>query len=1052
MDEGRYLQRIDERVDGLLRRQRFVNERAQIRSMNTLSRLSPEAVEGVPFTYSEERAWTHCRYLVSAGARSIDASGVVSSQTVEALRTAAEIIEHLAEFTTQYDRSELRLLSALCYYAAGYQANAVCMARQLEAFARESHPATPSPDVAVYEAVRAFLERDLAGVVRICRGGIAAVMELEERLVAQLDQPDQDRLADVLFISGVGILLNSLMLSAQYGLQGNEPEFEAALDMARLARESFHEAGDVVLANLSSQVVAVFVSAHSRATWHVIRSRYGLRGKWEQYLSVLASQAPPVTELWPSQVRALEAGVADAAGGSYIIRMPTSSGKTRVAEMAILGALEAQPGAKCVYIAPYRALSDEVHRCLSGTLGRMGCRVTGAVGSYDTDEFRSFLQDQSSVLVGTPEKIDLLLRTQPAFFDNVGLVVLDEAHIVDDRERGPRCELLLTRLKRRLLQRGTRFLCLSAVMPNPADFAQWLCDAPDRVVATEWRPARQRLAKLYWTRDTARADYVGETGGELQFVPRLLSRRSLRDYTPKIGREKTVTFPRRNHKSETAAELALKLCHEGPTLVFCAQTQWVKSTAEALLRGLQLYAQSGVREPDELAPLGDAESLSTALEWLGESHPLVPCLRRRIGMHYRNLPESVKQAIEDDFRRGVLRVLVSTNTLGQGVNLPVRHVIVHSVSRWIEGRTEEDQGRSESIKVRDYWNICGRAGRAGNETEGQIFHLVETARDEELLQAYARRDAMEPTISALFALLAELAARRISDEELLRYLDSQLLTMLVEEGIDEMSQDDLRSILSSSLVGVQCSRLNCDITPLAASAWRAGRTIVERVADRAQLELFASTGLSFSSCSHIMQQAIADAPKVAEVGQLTRVGQLDALIALGIAACLGIREAHALKRYPGDAGSLTSLAQDWVHGVGIQALKDKYWPLEPDSEEACRFIEDAFSLALPWVLNAYGRFVRSHLQQLGKNSPAILDYLPTMVRFGVDTPEACWARTAGAPSRQGANALAEEFLRAHPMGGYRAFVGWFDALTQDDLAGIPGLAAFEVRRILSHRG
>src|SRR2546429_9956712 len=105
-----------------------------------------------------------------------------------------------------------------------------------------------------------------------------------------------------------------------------------------------------------------------------------------------------------------------------------------------------------------------------------------------------------------------------------------------------------------------------------------------------------------------------------------------------------------------------------------------------------------------------------------------PELHYRVGLHYGPLPDPVRQAVEDDFRSGSIKILVSTNTLGQGVNMPVKTAIIYSLERsyWDE---KNKRHVHQPIKKRDFWNICGRAGRAGKETEGQIIFVISSSRD-----------------------------------------------------------------------------------------------------------------------------------------------------------------------------------------------------------------------------------------------------------------------------------------------------------------------------------
>ena len=185
--------------------------------------------------------------------------------------------------------------------------------------------------------------------------------------------------------------------------------------------------------------------------------------------------------------------------------------------------------------------------------------------------------------------------------------------------------------------------------------------------------------------------------------------------------------------------------------------------------------------------------------------PLANWLKYGIGVHYGDLPEVLRKSVEADFRGRGLRVLIATNTLAQGVNSPVKTVIIHSCRRFMD-----DSHPSERIPARDYWNIAGRAGRAGEETEGLIIHITKGAQDKGDFEHYRRlRDDVEPVESALYQILKSLAEDRISEEALENKLDPEILALLVEECQDPFKcdmKDLFEKILDGSLVRVQAAR------------------------------------------------------------------------------------------------------------------------------------------------------------------------------------------------------------------------------------------------------
>ena len=264
------------------------------------------------------------------------------------------------------------------------------------------------------------------------------------------------------------------------------------------SHQYFQRAREVSLGVIASELRSSIVSFKMRSTWHNIRS-YAPNllddPVWKIYLRNIAFEKS-ITEFWASQLKAIEAGVLTN-DESYLVQMPTSAGKTLIAELTILSALTTDDDSRCLYIAPYRALVHEIERALSETLSSLGYRVSTLIGGFEFDAFQNFLITESDVLIATPEKTELLLRTHPEYFENIDVIVVDEGHIVDEgvpsfvdlvgektfREeleekgtlgRGPLLELLITRLKRKLPE--ARVIFLSAVMPetNASDFVTWL--------------------------------------------------------------------------------------------------------------------------------------------------------------------------------------------------------------------------------------------------------------------------------------------------------------------------------------------------------------------------------------------------------------------------------------------------------------------------------------------------------------------------------------------------------------------------------------------------
>ena len=141
-----------------------------------------------------------------------------------------------------------------------------------------------------------------------------------------------------------------------------------------------------------------------------------------------------------------------------------------------------------------------------------------------------------------------------------------------------------------------------------------------------------------------------------------------------------------------------------------------------------------------------------------------------------------------------LRVLIATNTLAQGVNLPVKTVIIHSCRRF-----DETTNTSIRIPARDYWNIAGQGGRAGEETEGLVIHISIGEMDNADVRYYFdSREDVEPVESALYQKLIALVQSRLTEEAFKAEIDAEVLALLVEESAEESPLQSINETLRGS--------------------------------------------------------------------------------------------------------------------------------------------------------------------------------------------------------------------------------------------------------------
>ncbi len=448
-----------------------------------------------------------------------------------AARKFALVWQALAELRESTTKDTALLNAAVNYELAGYEANAMCIARQI-APVQDELGRPPLPRICSLFLQRRFIKlRDLAGQTQ------AEPVDIENDSAALVEQ------------MGSALVGRGLLSAIQFFLRGDEPALEEAIRIFEDSTRFFVDLNWVEATNLTQSLRSLLPVMARRSTWSLLSPLSpNHQARWSRYLRLLARgvtsdiyRGRSIAELWPSQITALENGLLRQSPAK-IVKMPTSAGKTRIAELAIVHTLINSPGAKCVYVAPYRALVSEVEQSFLLLLRELGYRVSsvnGVTEDYNIDDLEELLFRETDILVTTPEKLDLLSRARPEFLDAVRLFVLDEGHIIDDAQRGIKIELLLTRLKKKLV--NARFLVLSAVVPQETleSFALWLKASPkDDIMSSTWRPSIQRYAIFEWAGKTGVIRYAPETDIPVlrEFVPGVIRQRLFEFINPETHR------------------------------------------------------------------------------------------------------------------------------------------------------------------------------------------------------------------------------------------------------------------------------------------------------------------------------------------------------------------------------------------------------------------------------------------------------------------------------------------------------------------------------------
>lgn len=163
------------------------------------------------------------------------------------------------------------------------------------------------------------------------------------------------------------------------------------------------------------------------------------------YINANLYKRKPITELFLSQRENINSDLLKEKG--FVVGMPTSSGKTKVAELNILSVLKEFPNKLCIYIAPYKSLANEIEKSFGPVFEVLNYQVSQLYGGFHNTMMDNRLIENANIIIATPEKVKSLLRSNDQLRERLQLVIVDEGHLVGSDPRHITSELLIEEIK-----------------------------------------------------------------------------------------------------------------------------------------------------------------------------------------------------------------------------------------------------------------------------------------------------------------------------------------------------------------------------------------------------------------------------------------------------------------------------------------------------------------------------------------------------------------------------------------------------------------------------
>lgn len=785
-----------------------------------------------------------------------------------------------------------------------------------------------------------------------------------------------------------------------------ETHFDRALAVCEHARMIDLEPMARLLSASALQMV-------ENSIWTVTRA---VNSRVTQFVKSLVDQGrgdKALFDVLPPQRRSLaEKGLLGSSRRAVVVSLPTSSGKTMIAQFRILQALNQFDHEQgwVAYLAPTRALVNQITRQLRSDFSPLSVVVEKVSPALEVDSVEmDLLQERTEgqkfrVLVTTPEKLDLMLRQgwEAKIGRPLTLVVVDEAHNIQSVRRGLKLELLLATINKECL--NAQFLLLTPFINNAREVARWLggANSDDISLALEWQPNDRAVGIVKTVKGNALNNNNTSFDYTLGFETVHTSRKTVAvDDLISIPKDEAIarTYSQANNQGKIAALAAQFFKERGPVIVMHARPDWVWSLAEHLKNETNRVTELH----DDVKLLQDYLRLE-----LGDTFPLVELVEHGIAVHHSGLPEEVRSLIEWLFEKDRLKFLVATTTIAQGINFPVSGVVMASHQYF------SPQG-AEDMPPEDFWNIAGRAGRISQGQLGVVALAADSDEKAEKLRTFINKQT-EDLNSALVQLAID-AGDKLSDlgrivysnpewSSFLQYLTHSYQQMGKPSTFSQQIEQVLRGTLGFEKLRTRQSRV-------AQNLLSGINTYSDYLQQSGQpLKLVDSTGFSLQSVNTILINrgnidehswdseslyATDDSTLQDMMGILLRVPELRENLKI----VTGGNNA--------DGNKLALILKDWVGGASIADIAHSYFKSEgvSDVEAITKCGQNLFGKLTQTASWGLGALLAITGTNLDEDDLKRLSNLPARAFYGVNSDEAIIFRLLGVP-RSAASSIAHQ--------------------------------------------
>jgi len=864
--------------------------------------------------------------------------------------------------------------------------------------------------------------KDISQAIELINQLRSEQKEFEENYLNQLEKESRPNGAAEL-VSLYHFAKTSEILG-QYLLEGKTPNNDFDIENKvkyhlRIAKEFANASGNIMLELLYQYVEAFSIKLIRNTIWYTLTGVNHWVSTFNKFITKKENQ--PIFELlFPQKNAILNGQLLNPSYRSIVVSLPTSSGKTLIAEYKILQALNEfkERGGWVAYIVPTKALVNQIYVRLNQDLSSIDLKIEKASGVAEIDGFEAYLVDEKGdktdfdVLITTYEKLNLLIRQGLGTTEKRPLVltVIDEAHNLEEKQRGLSLELLLATIKNDCKE--ANFLLLTPDIPNAKQIAEWLGGDRGKEINIQfdwWQPNERVIGGIK----------VGGRGKNFQvYLETLNTAKGTYKISEKIPLISSNKIENLNENKSQISNSKLKLASfvgrnildiNNPIIILAAGIDETYTVADYLYENCNQDF-----EDDE-----DIKLLKKFIQTeVGEDFPLVKYLDKRIAIHSSAIPDEIRQLIEMMMEEGKLQALVATTTIAQGINFPVSAVIMGSYNYPFSG----------PMPTRDFWNLAGRVGRMGQQSMGWVGITCRTNKDLEDVAQYVQQ-ASQNLLSQLENALKVAIENENEDFSRWLYKDERWSSILQYISHLRCQINDLNEFINHLEEKLQATFGFRQIDE------KKRRFLISKLNEYAQklsledAKRSDSTGFSTVSVRQIISRLSSSniSSNDWEKGQLFSIQNNTMQKIVGIMLnTYEIRKSFEEIKISDkslDQKTISKLIINWVNGKNISEISNSLFPEEQDKKKAIelttKWIYKAIANMASWGVAAIQKMPTSGIdwKNLSDIEKKKMMNIPAYMLYGVNTDEGVLMRKANVP-RSIANKMGEIYKKQFGDGIY----------------------------------